>query len=47
MNEFKMRMEVALEEAKAALVKSKDDMAKYYDGEEPQPRSINLETEYS
>ena len=30
-NEFKMRTEAALEEAKAALVKSKDDMAKYYD----------------
>ena len=30
-NEFKMRMEATLEEAKAALVKSKDDMAKYYD----------------
>ena len=30
-NEFKMRMEDALNEAKAALVKSKDDMAKYYD----------------
>ena len=30
-NEFKKRMEVALEEAKVALVKSKDDMAKYYD----------------
>ena len=29
-NEFKIRMEAALEEAKAALVKSKDDMAKYY-----------------
>ena len=31
MNEFKTRTEAALEEAKAALVKSKDDMAKYYD----------------
>jgi len=30
-NEFKQRMEGALEEAKAALAKSKDDMAKYYD----------------
>jgi hypothetical protein len=30
-NEFKERMEAALEEAKAALTKSKDDMAKYYD----------------
>ena len=30
-NEFKTRTEAALEEAKAALVKSKDDMAKYYD----------------
>ena len=30
-NEFKERMENALNEAKAALVKSKDDMAKYYD----------------
>jgi hypothetical protein len=30
-NEFKKRMEDALEEAKAALTKSKDDMAKYYD----------------
>ena len=29
-NEFKERMENALKEAKAALVKSKDDMAKYY-----------------
>ena len=30
-NKFKERMEDALKEAKAALVKSKDDMAKYYD----------------
>ena len=30
-NEFKERMENALKEAKAALAKSKDDMAKYYD----------------
>ena len=30
-NKFKERMENALGEAKAALVKSKDDMAKYYD----------------
>ena len=30
-NEFKERMEDALNEAKAALVKSKDDMVKYYD----------------
>jgi RNase H-like domain found in reverse transcriptase/Integrase zinc binding domain/Reverse transcriptase (RNA-dependent DNA polymerase) len=30
-NEFKERMEDALEEAKAALTKSKDNMAKYYD----------------
>jgi len=30
-NEFKERMESTLEEAKAALAKSKDDMAKYYD----------------
>ena len=30
-NEFKEGMEDALKEAKAALVKSKDDMAKYYD----------------
>ena len=30
-NEFKERMEDALKEAKAALVKSKDNMAKYYD----------------
>ena len=30
-NEFKERMEDALKEAKAALVKSKDDLAKYYD----------------
>ena len=30
-NKFKKRTEVALEEAKAALVKSKDNMAKYYD----------------
>ena len=29
-NEFKEQMEDALKEAKAALVKSKDDMAKYY-----------------
>jgi hypothetical protein len=29
-NEFKEHMEGALEEAKAALIKSKDDMAKYY-----------------
>ena len=30
-NEFKEHMQNALEEAKAALAKSKDDMAKYYD----------------
>jgi Integrase zinc binding domain len=30
-NKFKEHMEDALEEAKAALTKSKDDMAKYYD----------------
>ena len=30
-NKFKERMEDALKEAKAALVKSKDNMAKYYD----------------
>ena len=30
-NEFKEHMEDALEEAKAALAKSKDNMAKYYD----------------
>ena len=30
-NKFKTRMEDALNEAKAALVKSKDNMAKYYD----------------
>ena len=30
-NEFKERMEDALNKAKVALVKSKDDMAKYYD----------------
>ena len=30
-NKFKERMEDALVEAKAALAKSKDDMAKYYD----------------
>jgi hypothetical protein len=30
-NQFKEHMEGALEEAKAALAKSKDDMAKYYD----------------
>jgi len=30
-NEFKDRMKDALEEAKAALVRSKDDMARYYD----------------
>ena len=29
-NKFKEQMEGALEEAKAALAKSKDDMAKYY-----------------
>jgi transposase InsO family protein len=29
-NEFKGRMKAVLEEAKAALVKSKDDMARYY-----------------
>src|ERR1700678_4855781 len=29
-NEFKERMKDALQEAKAALAKSKDDMAKYY-----------------
>ena len=31
LNEFKEHMQDALEEAKAALAKSKDDMAKYYD----------------
>ena len=30
-NKFKEQMEHALKEAKAALVKSKDDMARYYD----------------
>ena len=30
-NGFKEHMEDALQEAKAALAKSKDDMAKYYD----------------
>ena len=30
-NEFTERMKTTLEEAKAALTKSKDDMAKYYD----------------
>ena len=30
-NKFKMRTEATLEEAKEALVKSKDDMVKYYD----------------
>src|SRR5271156_2772435 len=30
-NEFKERMKDALDEAKAALAKSKDEMAKYYD----------------
>jgi hypothetical protein len=30
-NEFKEHMKDALEEAKAALTKSKDNMAKYYD----------------
>ena len=30
-NKFKERMEDALNKAKAALVKSKDDMVKYYD----------------
>ena len=30
-NKFKERMESALKEAKVALAKSKDDMAKYYD----------------
>ena len=30
-NKFKEQMEDALKEAKAALAKSKDDMAKYYD----------------
>ena len=29
-NEFKDHMEVSLEEAKSALVKAKDDMARYY-----------------
>jgi hypothetical protein len=29
-NEFKERMEGALEKAKAALTNSKDDMARYY-----------------
>ena len=30
-NEFKERMKGAVEEAKATLAKSKDDMTKYYD----------------
>ena len=30
-NEFKDRMKEALDEAKAALSKSEDDMARYYD----------------
>ena len=30
-NEFKDQMKAALEEAKAALVRSKDNMARYYD----------------
>ena len=30
-NEFKDQMKEAMDEAKAALTKSKDDMAKYYD----------------
>ena len=30
-NEFKEQMENVLKEAKVALVKSKDEMAKYYD----------------
>ena len=29
-NEFKNRMEKSLEEAKSALAKAKDDMARYY-----------------
>jgi hypothetical protein len=37
-NEFKERMSSSLEEAKAALAKSKDEMAKYYDRRrEPTP----------
>ena len=39
-------MKDTLDEAKAALVKSKDEMAKYYDQKEPWLRTTNLETEY-
>jgi hypothetical protein len=37
-NQLKEHMEGALEEAKAALSKSKDDMAKYY---EPEADSVS------
>ena len=39
-------MEDELNEAKAALVKSKDDMAKIMIGEGHQPRSTNPEIRY-
>ena len=41
-NKFKEQMKDTLDEAKVALVKSKDEMAKYYD----QKRTTNWETEY-
>ena len=43
-NEFKEWMEGALEEAKVALAKSKDDMAKYYNRKRTPAPDYQLET---
>ena len=43
-NEFKDQMEKSLKEAKSALVKAKDDMARYYNQCWTQPQSTTLET---
>ena len=47
-NEFKERMEDALKEVKAALIKSKDDMAKYYNWRRtPAPQSSFHDTDWT
>ena len=43
-NEFRKRMEYGLNKAKVALVKSKDNMAKYMIKEGHQLQNTNLET---
>ena len=40
-NKFKEQMKDTLDEAKVALVKSKDEMAKYYDQKGPQLQTTN------